>query len=433
MRLWMSLVVFLATMAVAPAHGHSDHEKHEALKHESVERLEHFLEHEAARRLRVDAVGLNLIEADDATAKLAGEKLLEAVHDEVVLALKASGPPTLAQKSRELVVGVIKRFNPIALGRWVLQASRIHGPTLAVAYGVSEVAEQIGLLMTFKYPAMAFLVPIYVFHVSDVVVIGSFFAVPKIKAAFSRWKRHGGWWSGARGYYEHLVEQRRALPIDWSIVLHAPQFEDVRFAVIEEGRVERKLWRSLRIMFDPRALAQRQAAPTLGLWEIERIAQVNGVAMFAYKPFKNDARMYARLLLREIMLRPGARAELGAAVRKSLAQVKLDKPKQAATSPSIVAEQWRWHLRARRDLVKEAAAAQSAGISRAQQKIFRELSKVLDGDKGLARLASTRFSEPTAGDWGHVDEAVAYTQALLQRIESQLLSLDSCERLLKDK
>lgn len=431
MRLWICLLLLLATLATVPARAHSDPEKHEALKHESVERLEHYLEHEILHRLRAQAVGAGL--SGDAPENRVGEKLLSAVHEEVVLALRALGPPTVADKSLALVKGAIKRFNPVALGRWVIQAARTHGTTLAVAYGVSEVVEQVGVLLTFKYPELAFLLPIYLTHASDVVVIGAFFTVPKIKGALSRWKRHGGWWKGARGYYEHLIAQRRALPIDWSIVIETPQFEDVKFAVIEEGRMARKLSRSLRIAFDARKLAQRQATPTLGLWEIEKIAKDSGIAVYAYKPFKADPRMYLRLVLREIMAHENARAKLGLAVKKSVKAVEIGKPKYVVAGPDQLAEQWRWYFRQRLAFVKEAAAAQTVGILPGQRKIFRELSKHLDGDKGLARLAATRYSDPAPVDWARVSDALADVEALFREIEGQLLPVRACQSLLTSK
>lgn len=430
MRLWILLLAFSCfDPSAASVFAHDSLDRHPILNNSAVQKLELFLETERAELLRAEATSV--------VAREAGELLLSAVYSEVVVELKNAGPPSAFAKSAAAARGALKRFNPVALGRWVLNAARVHGPALAIAYGVSEVLEQTGVLLAAKYPQLVFLLPFYLTHTSDVLVVGAFVAAPKIRSALSRWKRHGGWRVGASGYYRHLARQRQVSPIDWSVVLDRPEFETVSFAVVAESAIERRLPRALKILFSPRVLAQREesSVPTLGLWELEAVARRNGVALFAFEAFKAEPQIYLRLLLRELEQNRDARRELAAKLALLLTQASArnngSEAGEGAQSPDLVAERWLWQLRLQRDSLKQAAAAQAKGPTRSQRKQFRQLDQLLDADRGLSRLAATSFEAGAdADDWRALSEALLEAKALFTTIESELTPHAPCEALL---
>lgn len=425
--MYLSIIFSLIISFVAPAYAHEHHDSLPA--HRSIEQLEHFLEEE-----RATAVEHELFSLAREREQRGGELLLAAVYEELVATQIAQGKPGVKRASTEALLAVIKKFNPVALGRWVISVGREHGAGLAIPYGMSEVAEQIGILMTAKYPELAFLLPVYLTHMSDVVVFGAYFGLPKIARAMRVWKNQGGgFFSGPHLYYEHLSKQRRFAPIDWSVVIdvaESAESEIARFAVIDESRIGRALPRRLQIVFTPRKLAQKEALTTLGLWEIERLARESLIPLWPFKHLKHHRQMYTRLLLAEIADNAMARAKLSELLRRRF-NLTEKKSVVAAQSVDVAAEKWLWHLRNRRDQLKERLKAQAMGMLSGQRRLFRRLSRLLDHRGPLLKIATTAASRAAKEQWQDLDQAVRQIDVLFRELETTLPDVSNhCEKLL---
>ena len=420
--MYLSILTTLILLSAPLAGAHETSVGHE---NATVERLEHFLEHERTQVIRRE------LYHEQQHAQEGGELLLAAVYEEVVEHAIVQGRPSVKQASANAVAAVIKKFNPIALGRWLISVGREHGAGLAIPYGISEVAEQVGILMTAKYPELAFLLPVYLTHMSDVVVFGAYFGIPKIARTIRTWKYQGGGiLKGPRLYYRHLSEQRQVAPIDWSVVIESPESELARFVIINENRFERMLPRTLQILFTPRKLAQKEALPTLGLWELEGIARESLIALWPYKQFKHHRQIYTRLLLAEIAGNALARTKLSAILAERLLQAK-EKPITSLLEVDVVAERWLWFLRNRRDQLKQDLNAQAMGALPEQRRKLRALSRLLDRRGSLLKIAATPVKASTLEQWQELRESLTEVDALFREIESTLPEPAAfCEKLL---
>ena len=387
-----SLILLLSfVLTPAPARAHGDDKAHATgvFSEESIEALEAHLISTLDESIRH---GVNVEGADE---RKIGELLLDAAYSEVIEELKAH-PPTVVQKAGVQLKKIISGFNPITLGRWVLDTARRQGPALAIAFGVSEVAEQVGVLLSAKYPIFLFLIPIYLTHTGDVAVFAITLGGPKVVRALRVWQRHGGMIKGPGAYYRHLLAQRKILPLDWNEVVYSSAIEsetaggeDLHFAVINENLAERKLPRALRVILGPRKLAQRETVPTFGIWELEKLAKSAEIDLSPFRVFKGNKRMYSAILLREISRDADASVEFALEVRQrdatNVARPDFDSVPEAwrraravdsvelleeneiselrahGETPDIVAQRLLWFLRDHRDRLFDRIKALKKG------------------------------------------------------------------------
>ncbi len=462
----LALILLLVSFvfSAAPAWAHGDHEGAGVFAKETIEELEAHLIATLDESIRH---GVNVEGADE---RRIGQLLLDAAYAEVIDELKAN-PPTALQKAGVQLKKIISGFNPIALGRWVLETARRQGPALAIAFGVSEVAEQVGVLLSAKYPVFLFLVPIYLTHTGDVVVFAVTLGGPKVVRALRVWQRHGGMFSGPGAYYRHLLAQRKILPIDWNEVIYSGTLEssdpnaDLHYAVIGENFFERRLPRGLRVVLTPRKLAQRETLPTFGIWELEKLAKAAGLDLSTLRVFRGNKRMYSAILLREISRNEATALEFSTQVRlrdatntarpdfdgvpaawkRALAvdsvelfeEDDVEALQKHGETPDIVAQRLLWYLREHRErLFAQIKTIKKGEVSssdiRTARRHLRRLGKVLEADRGLGRFASTLYPAASLADWEALLVALRQARGMSIMVEELLppSKVKNCERLL---
>lgn len=405
----MPHILFLATLFFAPIGSAHDHGGGGGYL-PALEALERHLE-----VVREGAMGASTGVSDDELRRI-GSSLLDAAYEEALEEIRVHGPPSVLDRvgaglKRELV----DRFNPVRVGRWILSQWASRGPAVAGGLFVSEMLEQVGLVYGATHPEWVILIPLSALHVWDVVGIGVGLGIVETGKAISRWKRNGG----PEQYLEHLKAQRRALPVDWDKVIAVVGSTDL--PIYEEGAFERRLPRWARMIAGPRALALADAGAAVPLWKLESGARAAGVDRSLFGAYRREhPAAYAALLVSALEKAGEDRA--GASWRK---------PDVSEDSPDEQAQRLVWRLRAERArLLKDQVAVSAAG-RRHLRAVLRELRSLLDGDRGLARLAAT---EPRAGGgeeaaWNALAAEGLRTQAALARLEA--ISVPGCGAILE--
>jgi hypothetical protein len=417
----------ISALAHGNGHGGSD-PLHE------LPRAEAYADH-LEQRL-ANAIQLNS-RASSAEQEALGRELLAAAHAEIREYLEQN-PNTLSRRAKTHARELLHLLNPVALGRWLIETAIRKGPILAVALGLAELSEQVGVYLAVKNPEFAFLVPIYFFHLGEVAVLTAAFGGPHFLRMVRKFQVHGGIVSGPERYYQHLLQQRQAFPIDWDEVIHLDRLPSsargeemspaIDLVVISEGVLERRLPKRLRILTNPKHLAQRESMPTIALWELEELlAKQALLPPKHYRQFKKSSpELYASLLLNEAFQRP----QIVEIIRERLAQYTPidsnsaaharenidvdqlfreakgpDDLKAADETPDLVAQRVLWHLHAQIDNL-EHELREKGTPSRAQLSALRKAEKALRNPHGLERFAATSFPEAKPEDWQALYETI---------------------------
>ncbi|MCC6278321.1 MAG: hypothetical protein IT289_10450 [Oligoflexia bacterium] len=214
------------------------------------------------------------------------------------------------------------KLNISKLVPWVKSNLIKRGPRFVLANVFTEVMENLIIVFVAKNPQYAFLLPLSFTHSLDIVGYSLFLAVPEIWNHITKYRSHGGLFSGAQNYFRHLQRSRAITPLDWSVVLDiqriniGPADSVTPFDVItlKDSILERWLPDSMRKFFQPHRIAQREATVSFSIRELEKLCLEAQIDLNAFKNARSEPAVYSRILIHELMIHDEGKSRLQSAI-----------------------------------------------------------------------------------------------------------------------